>query len=217
MANRLLGATGEAAEVGAAQRALRMEPRSIEYGLLGHYRLSLRIASTAAQAATSRIFEIRNPSTTVLIVPTMLRLRAAQMASGTSQENSLDCYRVSGFTVLDSTNTVTPTIGGARSGMPIHTAAVRHLTLTGAAAGMTGGTLVKNSVAFATLPYLLTTLQANWIHGPLNALVVDGDSATHPFVLGEDAGIIVENRVLNVTSYGMIWYLDFAWAETLRY
>lgn len=152
MAFSLQGNGGTVLEVGGTVfRGLHSHIKPLEYGALGHYRTSLRIASTAAQAANSRIFEIRNTHATNLIIPTRLTLRALQTAAGTAQENSLDCYKVTGFTAVDTTNTVTP-VSSVKRGATMAAypggAAVRHLTLTGAAAGMTGGTLTKDTQFF---------------------------------------------------------------------
>lgn len=117
--------------------------KGIPYGSLGHYRVTVRVPSTAAQAANSRLFELRNTSTN-LIVLTRLMLRALQTATGTAQENSIDCYRCTSFTAVDTVNTTTPTLSPKRTSMAASpgNAAVRFLS--GAAAGMTGGTLTKD-------------------------------------------------------------------------
>lgn len=222
MAFQKQGFSGVIQEVsGTVFRAGHVVQRPLEYPAAGgHYRTTLRISSTAAQAANSRILELRNSSATNFIVPTRLVLRAMQTAAGTAQENSLDVFRVTNFTVLDTTNTVTPTGSVKRTtGMgayPGGAAQIRHLTLAGAAAGMTGGTLTKDGNLVGTLPYnvaaaIATTTQ--W--GPVD--VFDDVNGTHPFVLAQNEGIIVENRVLNVTSYGITWYLGIAWAEVAAY
>jgi hypothetical protein len=51
--------------------------------------------------------------------------------------------------------------------------------------------------------------------GPLD--VFDDVNGTHPFVLTQNQGIEIENRVLNVTSMGITWYLDIAWCEAAAY
>lgn len=220
MALQIQGNGGTVQEVGGtAFRAAHTHVKPLEYGALGHYRTSVRINSTAAQAANSRVFEIRNTHASNLIIPTRLWLRAIQTAAGTAQENSLDVYKVTGFTAVDTTNTVTP-VSSVKRGATMAAypggAAVRHLTLTGAAAGMTGGTLTKDTQFFATLPYnVAAAINTTTQWGPLD--VFDDVNGTHPFVLVQNEGIIIENRVLNVTSYGITWYIDFSWAEVVSY
>jgi hypothetical protein len=186
--------------------------------MIGQYATAVRISSTAAQAANSRLLEIRNSHATNLIVPTRLRLRALQTAAGTAQENSLDVYRVTGFTVLDTTNTVTPVSSVARSGggmpaYPGNAAQVRHLTLAGAAAGMTGGTLVKDTQMIGTFPYMVAAAaSALSAPAPYDA-ITEGPMSGIPIILAQNEGIIVENSILNVTTFGVTWYLEFGWCE----
>jgi hypothetical protein len=141
-----------------------------------------------------------------------------QTVAGTAQENSVDCYRCTSFTVSSTTNTVTPVSSVKRTSMAAYPggAAVRHLTLAGAAAGMTGGTRTKDTQAFATLPYnVAAAINTTSIWGPLDAL--DDVNGTHPFVFAQNEGIWIENRVLNVTSYGITWFIDFNWAEVVAF
>lgn len=220
MAIQLQGNSGVVTEIGGTTfRGQHVHIKPLEYGALGHYRTSVRINSTTAQAANSRIFEIRNTHATNLIIPTRLTLRALQTAAGTAQENSLDVYKVTGFTAVDTTNTVTP-VSSVKRGATMAAypggAAVRHLTLAGAAAGMTGGTLTKDTQFFATLPYNVNTaIVTNFMWGPLDCL--DDVNGTHPFAFAQNEGLIIENRVLNVTSYGITWYIDFSWAEVAAF
>jgi hypothetical protein len=223
MGIQVQGNGGTIADVGGTTfRGLNTHAKPLEYGALGHYRTSVRISSTAAQAANSRIFEIRNTHATNLIIPTRLTLRAIQTAAGTLQENSLDIYKVTTFTAVDTTNTVTPVSSVKRTSMAAYPggAAVRHLTLAGNAAGMTGGTLTKDTQFFSTFPYMVTAGLATatftpppW--GPLD--VLDDVNGTHPFVFVQNEGLIIENRVLNVTSMGITWYIDFSWAEVTAF
>jgi hypothetical protein len=223
MSIQIQGNGGVVAEVGGTGfRAINTQVKPIEYGALGHYRTAVRISSTAAQAANSGILELRNTHATNLIVLTRLSLQAIQTAAGTLQENSIDVYRCTGFTVSSTTNTVTPVSSVKRTSMAAYPggAAIRHLTLAGAAAGMTGGTRTKDTQFFATLPYMVTagvataTFTPPW-WGPKDCL--DDVNGSHPFVFAQNEGLWIENRVLNVTSYGMTWYLDMCWAECVAY
>lgn len=224
MAIQIQGNGGTVQEVGGTTfRAGHIHSKPLEYGTLGHYRTSVRISSTAVQAANSRIFQIRNTHATNFIVPTRMTLRAIQATAGTLQENSLDVYKYTSFTAVDTTNTVTPVSSVKRTtAMAAYPggAAVRHLTLAGAAAGMTGGTVTKDTQFFATLPYMVTAGVATATYqpppwGPYECF--DDTNGTHPFVLLQNEGIGVESRVLNVTSMGIVWYIDFSWAEVTAF
>lgn len=219
MAIQVQGNSGVVAEVGLTTRAMNTQVKPIEYGVLGHYRTAVRIVSTSVQVANSRLFEIRNTAAT-LIIPTRIKIGVMQIAAGTAQENSVDVFRVTSFTAVDTTNTVTPTSSVKRTSMAAYPggAAVRHLTLAGNANGMTGGTLTKDANALFTFPYLVntavpTTPAAQW--GPAD--VLDDVNGTHPLVLAQNEGFIIESRVLNVTTFGVAWYLDVSWAEATAY
>lgn len=219
MALQVQGNNGTVAEVGGSNfRAVHTRVTPLEYGALGHYRTSVRINSTTAQAANSRIFELRNSGSN-LIVLTRLTLRALQTAAGTAQENSIDAYRCTGFSAVDTTNTVTPVSSVRRTSMQPYASGgfqCRHLTLAGAAAGMTGGTLTKDTQFFATLPYnVAAAINTTSIWGPYDC--ADDVNGTHPFVFAANEGFIVENRVLNVTSYGITWFIDCSWAEVTAF
>lgn len=216
MAIQVQGNGGAVAEVGGTtMRAVHTHVKPLEYGALGHYRLTTRINSTAVQVANARIFSLRNTSTN-LIVPTRLTLRAIQTAAGTAQENSIDCFKCTSFTVSDTTNTTTPTISSRRTSMAAAPGGAAIRILNPAAAGMTGGTLTKDSTAFASLPYNVSTaISTTFQWGPLDCF--DDVMGTHPFVFVQNEGFEIENRVLNVTSYGITWYIDFAWAEVTSY
>jgi hypothetical protein len=218
------GTSAALAEVGVpgagiigANVAQCIQPRPVAYGDKGHYRLSYRAILATAQAANSRLFELRNTGTN-LIVLTRLTLRVMQVAAGTAQENSLDCYRLTGFSAVDTTNTTTPVPSLKRTGMGASpgNVAIRGVTLAGAAAGMTGGTLVKDSQMFATLPFnVAAAISTTWYWGEYNC--TDDVNGNHPFTFAQNEGFDVENRVLNVTSYGCAFYLDCSYLETSAY
>jgi hypothetical protein len=224
MALQIQGNGGTVQEVGGTTfRGANIHVKPLEYGALGHYATSVRISSTAAQAANSGIFEIRNTHATNLIIPTRLNVSAIQTAAGTLQENSLDLYRCTAFSASSTTNTVTPVTSVKRTSMAAYPggAAIRHLTLAGNAAGMTGFTRTKDTQFFATFPYMVTAGVATATYqppqwGPKELIPNDGLWEC-PFVFAQNEGLWLENRVLNVTSMGITWYIDFAWAEVTAF
>lgn len=199
------------AQFGAPERLTDANGIVREYSCIGKYRTSIKLTAADAQAANARIFEIRNTHAFNLIVPTMLTLKVLQTAAGTAQLNSLDCYKVTGFTAVDTTNTVTPTKSTLHTAMAAYPggAAVRHVTVAGAAAGMTGGTLTKDVNFFATLPFNVATSVATTPYLDLPIDQLDKDM----FVFSQNEGLIIENSILNVTSYGVTFFIDFIWKE----
>jgi hypothetical protein len=84
-----------------------------------------------------------------------------------------------------------------------------------AAAGMTGATSTKGAL-IGSLPYDVKAAIVQAGFGPYE--VVDpGFAGAHPLILKQNEGILFENRTLNVTSYGIRWYIDLAWAEVATF
>lgn len=217
MAIQIQGNSGTIAEVGGATfKALHVHIKPLEYGSLGHYKFAGRVLSTAAQAANARLLEMRNSAANLLVL-TRLTLRALQVVAGTAQENSIDAFRCTSFSVIDSTNTSTPALSPKRTtGMAAAPGGAQVRLLAAAAAGMTGGTLTKDGSAFASLPFnVAAAINVSTIWGPYDA--VDDVNGTHPFVFAANEGFEVENRVLNVTSYGIAWFFDLSVAEVAAF
>jgi hypothetical protein len=186
---------------------------------IGHYRVNHRAALIAAQAANSRLFEIRNTSATNLIIPTRLILKWQLNAAHTAAiEDSLDVFKVTGFTAVDTVNTVTPVPSLKRTSMGATTAAIRGVTVAGAAAGMTGGTLVKDASSVGQLPQWLLAAVPTTSTVPYAVLdVFDDVNGTSPFILVQNEGLIIENRVLLGAAAGSMVYIDFSYAEVTAY
>lgn len=205
--------------------------RHLPYGALGHYRVTHRCALVATQAANSRIFELRASAAATLIIPTRLQIRWLQTAVHTAAiEDSLDLFRVTAFTAVDSVNTVTPVPTVKRGAALIDGqtvapmaaspggAVIRGVTVAGAAAGMTGGTLTKAGDAFAQLPKWLLLAQptAGVPESELLDVFTD-DNGGHPFAFSQNEGFIIENRVLLGAAAGSSVYIDLEYAEVPQF
>jgi hypothetical protein len=184
----------------------------------GHYRVNHRCALVALQAANSRLFSLRNPSTTLVTVITRLTLQWIQTAAHTAAiEDSLDLFKVTGFTALDGVNTVTPVASVMRTaGMTVPASAastLRGVTIAGASAGMTGGTLVKDTSSIAQLPLWLTLAFVDPAQRSMAVLETGDRLGEHPLVLAADEGIILENRALLGAAAGSSVYIDLSYLE----
>lgn len=189
----------------------------LPYGTLGHYRVNHRCNVIALQAANSRLFSFRNSHATNLLVLTRIVIKWLQVAAHTAAiEDSLDVFRVTGFSVSDTVNTVTPAPSVRRSvGMAAAPGAaeIRGVTIAGAAAGMTGGTLTKDGGAFAQLPqWFQAAMPTNQVISERKETELDAFNA-HPFVFVQNEGFEIENRVLLGAAAGSSVYIDVAWAE----
>jgi hypothetical protein len=176
----------------------------------GHYRSISRFVLATAQAAGSRVWEVRNPHATLLMVPTRLVVRTIQSAAGTAQENSLDLFKDTTFNAVDTTNTATPGTSLKRTTMSAANAAIRQVTATGVAAGMTGGTRTPDGSPFSQVPIVVVAAAAQLVQ---TFDILDDVNGTHPWIFVQNEGIEIQNRVLNVTSYGVTVFVDFSWTE----
>ena len=186
---------------------------------VGHYRVNHRCILLASQAANSRLFEVRNTSATNLLIPTRLIIRWQYSTAHTvAIEDSLDVFKCTGFTAVDTTNTVTPVPSLKRTSMGATTAAIRGVTVAGAAAGMTGGTLTKDSSSVGQLPQWMLAAVPTASLVPFTQLdVFDDVNGTSPFIFVQNEGLIIENRVLLGAAAGSTVYIDFSYAEVTAY
>lgn len=190
---------------------------------IGHYRVTHRCALVATQAATSRLFEIRNTSASRLIIPTRLILKWFTLSAHTAFiENSLDVYKGVGFSAVDTVNTVTPVgIIKRTTGMVASNAEIRGVTIAGAAAGMTGATITALANPIAQhpiiLPQAVEATTETTPRFPFVGDIFDDVNGTYPFVLEQNEGIVIANRVLLGAAAGSSVYIDFSWVETLAY
>lgn len=215
--------SGQLAGVGAETSSpLHVTAKPLFHGVLGHYRYSIRVSLVGVQAADSRLWSLRNGGSN-LIVPTSLSIGVLQYIAGTAQENGLDLYKATAFTVSDTTNTSTPGgISRARTGNMTAApgnAALRHVTISGVAAGMTGGTMTLSGNIIGAFPFLVnaavpTTPNAVW--GPFDFFKRDNPDV-YPFVLAPDEGIVLTNSLLGGAVYGVKVFITVSWAEVTAY
>ena len=224
MAVRLQGSSGDIAEFGNraynAGSPQHQRPVPLQYSTLGHYRMSVRFTMATSQNANSRLWEVRNSHASNLIVPT--RMEVTILPAGTvtaAYRMEIDLFRLTGFSAVDTTNTVTPgTPSNKRSSMTTTpTCAVfRHVTVAGAAAGMTGGTLTKDAVAAGIAQCWVATAAATTI--PYRKEMLDDVNGTHPFVLAQNEGLELENIVAGSATANVVDVaVDFSWAEVTAF
>lgn len=217
------GFSGDIVEAGNraynGQAPIHVQPKPLQYSTLGHYRLWTRFTMVTSQNANSRLWEVRNGHSTNLIVPT--RLRVIILPAGTittAYRFEANLFKCTSFSAVDTTNTVTPGApSNKRSTMATTAGAIfRHVTVAGAQAGMTGGTLTKDAVAAGVATGWVATAAATTL--PLVTEMLDDVNGTHPFVLVQNEGLEIENIVAgsgtaNVIDVGV----DFSWAEVTAF
>jgi hypothetical protein len=220
MGIQIQGNSGTIQEVaGATFKAAHVHLKPLEYGALGHYRTSVVVTMATSQAANSRLFEIRNTHATNLIIPT--RIRVGMMPTGTVTNpyaHQIGLFRLTNFTAVDTTNTVTPASSVRRASMAAYPggAAVRHVTLAGAAAGMTGGTMTKDAQAAANFINWASTAAATT--QSIYQELLEDVQGTHPFVFAQNEGFEIENVVGGSATANVIQVvIDVSWAEVTAY
>lgn len=209
--------------VGQRFGALPVAIRPLDYGTagaggttFGHYRTTHRCAIVNNQAANSRLWTIRN-SGTAFIVPTRMTVQVLPTGNHTAAiEDSFDLYKCTGFTVSDNTNQVTPATsvidGSKMAAAPGH-GEIRGLTAAGNSAGITGGTLVKDTNPLYQLPvFFLATLSTTLVQ-TFSRDFFNEDMGEHPLVLAPNEGLELENRVLLGAAAAASVYVDFSYAE----
>jgi hypothetical protein len=217
------GVSGAAMGVGVeAASAAHVQVKPIPHGALGHYRSAVRFSILASQGAATRLWEVRNTGTN-LIIPTRLRVSFMQLngAAGTAIRDSLQLFRDTVFSAVDTTNTVTPVASVKRTaGMAAAPggAAIRHVTVAGNTAGMTGGTRTPDGGAASQVEmWLLATLPTAGPVPQIIAELLDDVNGTHPFVLANNEGLEIQNEVALGVNIGASVVVDFSWAEVTAY
>lgn len=217
------GISGDSVEAGNrsynSAAAIHTVTKPIQYSTLGHYRMSVRFSMATTQGANSRLWEVRNGHASNLIVPT--RMEVSILPAGTittAYRMEVDLFKLTGFTAVDTTNTVTPsTPSNKRSTMATTPGAIfRHVTVAGAAAGMTGGTLTKDAVAAGIAQTWVATAAATTL--PFRKEMLDDVNGTHPWVLTQNEGLELENIVAGSGTANVVDVLvDFSWAEVTAF
>lgn len=227
MAIQIQGSSGTTAEVGGSTfKGVHCHTKPLEYGALGHYRVNHRCVLVNTQAANSRLFEVRNTDASKLFIPTRLVLKWFTASAHTAFiEDSLDVYRCTSFSAVDTVNTVTLTGSVKRTSMTAVASsivAIRGVTVAGASAGMTGGTLTKDASSIGQAPIILpqavmATTDTLYRTPTICYDIFDDVNGTHPFVFAQNEGLIIENRVVLGAAAGSSVYIDFSWAEVTAF
>jgi hypothetical protein len=215
------GVSGALLGVGVeSQSAAHFTAKPDPVGALGHYKTSHRFVMVNSQAANSRVFELQNAHVSNLIIVHRIRVEWIQTAAHTAAIlSSLDIYRATAFSAVDTTNTVTPSISKLRTSFGAAGANIRGCTVAGIAAGMTGGTLTKDTAPLeqfslwllAAVPTAGPTVQIDNFY---QADVMNGES---PLILVQNEGFIIENRVVLGAAAGSAVQISINWSEVAAY
>lgn len=204
----------------AAFRAANVHVKPIDYGTLGHYRVVATPVLVAGQAANSRLFELRNAGSN-LIVPTLIEVEV--LAVGDVAPDAaliITMFGCTGFTEVDTVSTMTPVAvvmrSSGMSGAP-GGAQIRCITPAGAAAGMSGWTAVKDGGAHSIVAAWMSSASADR-PAMVRRFVCPTEQAIHPPVYATNQGLVIENvSAGSATSNEIMLVITVSWAEVTAY
>ncbi len=202
----------------AAFKAANVHAKPLDYGTLGHYRCVSLVALSALQAANSRLFELRNSGSN-LIVPTLIEVQATATGD-VSPENALwlSLYGCTNFTGVDDTNTTTPSVMVVRpTGMSAAPGGAQVRSLSGTfTAGMTGWTATKSGAHSSFLAWMSSASADR--PACVKRFVCSTEQTSHPPVYAANQGFVIENVQLGPDMANTVVVLiTVAWAEVTAY
>lgn len=194
---------------------LHTNNKPVPYSTVGHYRVAWQ--GIVSYQFPGRIFTLRNPSSTRLVVPTRLRINPRGGANASTGVDSItEVYTATGFTASDPTTNgdgASTVLTPSKTRASMATAAAEIRTQTGVNELM-DGTLTMASTPFTALPH--------WVYvsgspQPGFDLLDAFDEANNdnPFVLGQSEGLVIYRQ--NSGSSGLTVYIDLSWAEVTVY
>jgi len=220
MALQIQGNGGTVAEVdGTTFRAIRMTPRPLDYGALGHYRLSQTIGLVATQAVNGTLFSWRWGDATRLCVITKLKISCMQTAAATATIMPVfQVFLARSFTVSDSAGTaLTATGNNLKKRTSMGSTLVTDARFSALAAGLTAGTrtLDANPILELNTQQTITTPNANLYVTEMDIGAGDGN---HPIVFAQNEGLIVRGPTVVFGAAGTAnLTVEMSWAEVSSY
>ena len=220
MGIQIQGNAGTIAEVdGTTFRAVRVTPRPVDHGALGHYRVSTIIALVATQAANGTLFSFRWGDATRFCVLQKIRLGLIQTAAATATiMPSYQVFIARAFTASDTIGVaITLTGNSMKKRTSMGTTLVTDIRKASVAAGLTVGTrtLDADPIMEMLTNSTITTPNAVVYDQELEASPGDG---IHPYVLAQNEGFIVRGPTVVFGAAGTAnLRVDIAWAEVTAY
>jgi len=220
MAIQIQGFTGGViADVdGTTFRALRVTNRPLEYGALGHYRLSTGVILVATQAANGTLFSFRWGNASNFCIPLFIRLEHLQSAAATATiADSFQIFIARSFTASDSAGTaITLTGNNMKKRTNMGTTLVTDIRRSAVAAGLTVGTrtLDADPILDMAVVQTITTINPTTYRKEVDFT----NSGDMPLVFAQNEGFIVRGPTVVYGAAGAsTLFVDMAWAEVASY
>jgi len=220
LAIQIQGNSGVVAEVdGTLFRALRITARPIDYGALGHYRLSTTVALVVTQNANGTLFSWRWGDATRFGVLLKQRLSLIQTAAATATiVPSYQTFIARSFSVSDSAGTaITLTGNNMKKRTSMGTTLVTDIRRSAVATGLSLGTrtLDADPVMEMGTNSTITTPNATLYEKELE---IDMGHGNHPYVFAQNEGFIVRGPTVVFGAAGTAnLFVDVSWAEVTAF
>lgn len=219
MAIQIQGNGGTVAEVdGTTYRALRTTLRPVDYGSLGHYKLSTIVPLVVTQAANGTLFSFRWADATRFCVPIFIGLQLIQTAAATATiMPSYQVFAARSFTASDSAGTaITLTGNNMKKRTNMGTTLVIDIRKSAVAAGLTVGTRTLDTEPILEM---LTNSTITTPNPTVYRAAMDMTNAgDHPLVLVQNEGLIVRGPTVVFGAAGTAnLSVELAWAELTAY
>ncbi len=227
MGIQIQGNAGVIAEVdGTTFRALRATNRPVEYGALGHYRISVVTGTLAAAlAAGAQVFQFKWTDATRLAVILGFRTRFLPLtpftAATLTDHTSVNAFMVRSYAGGGGGTTLTLTGNNAklRTSMASSLAVINVSTT----AALTAATTLD------TQPFCQSLRKGNRVNPAAATEEVvmpqtdgmefspDADRGEHPLVLAQNEGFVIANRTVWPAAGTGILLIEVSWVEVASY
>lgn len=194
-------------------KGMPVSNKPIDYGSGGTFRIARRFVPAASTVAGA-IWMVRNPSASLKIVVNYLAVSVLQIgAPSAAIEDRFTLLRINNYATDDATGSasIAPAAGNQKLRSTSGNSIISLRERSGAANPSGGsGTPDGNNLCFKGL-WVPIALQTASIQPP--TLLFELGSKTHPLVLEQNDGFIIQNDNALGTASGIVVYLDFDWAE----
>jgi hypothetical protein len=214
------GVSTTLAEVGAgAQKGLHIINKPIDVTGGGYYRVSAQTGTLAAAlgagtATVGHLFSFRNPHATILVIPHIIKVRfqtLTDFTAATVTDLGFDLFRVTGFSVVPTTNRTSPTPTKMRTSFISTIIGATDINVA-TTVGMTGQTMTLDTSPFAAniadMNQIANFSELNYTPG-----VADG----YPLTMAQNEGFLVRNRGIWPAAGTGILQVEVGWAEVTAY
>jgi hypothetical protein len=219
---QIQGNGGTVAEVdGTTFRAVRVTGRPLDYGALGHYRLSMASGTIAAAlAANSELFQFRwTDATRLCVIQKVLVSAGASAAATAAAQVAIELAVARSWTAAGTGGTAATLTGNnqkTRTSMGTTLLGEARMASTAALGAGTktldsqgiGNALLGIGTGAITVTHNLTLLDK------IDLLEIDADTSQHPLILAQNEGVVVRNGA-TAWPASMTWGLGVTvvWAE----